>query len=229
MFAPVRGVIARQVRPTSIRTFCTSIPRPFLENLFGKKEIKKRDEIVKNQDDFESDPEAKITILSEENSPDYKPFDPKVDMADFKIVQWKSQVVKTKNIEATYNSESVSKIINDTYKALKQQEIQVAEYKDITLHDLNFRFQFAKSLQKSLGFDLNDYAVSKSHTVQDLYNEVEKVIGERWVYERNANGIVLRPEDFQSANVYLNEELTEGQQKKAFKKLVDQAREAEEN
>ncbi|KAG2735028.1 hypothetical protein G9P44_001242 [Scheffersomyces stipitis] len=229
MFTSMRSLIVRPVRVASIRPFGTSAPRPFLENLFGKKEIKKREEIIKNQDDYESDPDAKITILSEKNSPEYKPFDPEVDMADFKINQWKSQVVNPKNIEATYTSEKLSQIFNETYRNLKNEEITTQQYKDSDLHNLSFRFEFSKSLQKSLGFDISDYILSRSHTVQDLYNEVEKVIAKRWTSERNPNAISLRPEDFKSTNVYLNQELTESQQKKAFKKLVAQARESEAN
>ncbi|ODV78259.1 uncharacterized protein CANTADRAFT_6663 [Suhomyces tanzawaensis NRRL Y-17324] len=226
MIAPLRRAALRPtIRISSIRSFGYSQNRPFL-NLFGKKDLKKREEIIKNQDDFESDPESKIVILSKENSPDYKPFDAETDMPDFKVNQWKSIKVLQPEIETTYNSEKLIENINQAYLELKGQQISVSQYNNIDLHDLSFRFEFAKALQKKLGFDFNDYTLTTSHTLSQLQKALDKQIKTRWVSERNPNGIVLRKEDFKAPNIYLSEELNEQEQQQKLKDLVEEARQA---
>ncbi|KAK6463697.1 ribosomal subunit 39S-domain-containing protein [Scheffersomyces coipomensis] len=224
-----RSTISQVVRsrPTStpyIRSFVTSQPKLFLENLFGTKELKKREEIVKQQDDFEIDPNANIVILNEENSKGFQPFDPEVDLAGFKVEQWKSKVVKTQDIESTYTNQDLINIINSTYKQTKSvdQDINEADFKSVDLYDLSFRFQFFKQLQSNLGFDINDYVISKTHDLNQVYEELSKVISQRWVWERNPNGIVLRNDDFKAGNVYLSQELNEKDQAKVFESIVEE-------
>lgn len=213
--------VARTIRP-----FSTSAPRLFLGNLFGTKEAKKQ-EIIQKQDDYEVDPNSKIVILSEENSPLYKPFVAEEAMPDFKIGQWKSTQVRSEDIESSFSTEKLSQVFNDTYQQLKGEAISESQYKDITLTDLQFRFQYAKLLQQNLGFDINDHTLSRAHDVDYLFGELKKVISERWSSERNPNAIVLRPEDFQNVqNVYLSNELTQEEQKKAFDELVEKAKQS---
>ena len=215
----------RITRVPTIRQFSTTTPKPFITNFFGKKDLKKREEIVKNQDDFESDSQDKITILTKENSPNTKKFDPEVDMADFKINQWKDTVVREQDLEATYNSEQLSSIFNQTYQELKGETITSTQYPDINLFDLNFRFQFAKALQQKLGFDFNDYTLTKSHTLNELFTIVNKTVSKRYVNERNPNGVVLRSQDFNAANIYLKEERTPEQQQRELTRIAEKARE----
>lgn len=197
-------------------------------NFFGKKEVKQQ-EIIKKQEDFEIDPEAKITILNEQNSPGYTPFDPESDMPEYKLNQWKDQIVLENKIESTYaKNDKLTDIINDSYKQLTQSSISQDQYNSIELHDLQFRFQYAKLLQQKLGFDINDYLLSKAHTLSDLHAGLQSVVETRYVNERNPNGIVLRSEDFSAPNIYLNEELTEQEQDKKLQKLVEEARTASE-
>jgi hypothetical protein len=199
-----------------------------LGDFFGKKEVKKQQEIIKKQDDFEIDPEAQITILNQENSPDYIPFDAETDIPDFKVNQWKFQSVSKQDIESTYaNNNKLSQYLNETYQELTNKPIEEQQYSEINLHDLKFRFDFAKLLQQKLGFDISDYLLSKSHTVEDLYQGLNSVVTTRWMNERNPNGIVLRLEDFSAPNVYLNEELSQEEQDKKLHELADQARASE--
>ena len=99
-------------------------------------------------------------------------------------------------------------IINQELKNLIQKDIIVSRdnYKDIKLDDLSFRFQIVKSLQSKLGIDINDYIISKSHDLETLYEEIENLVNKRWKFERNPNAIVLRSEDFDAENIYLNQE-----------------------
>lgn len=218
----------RMLKTASIRSFTTTVPRPFLGNFFGNKEVKQQ-EIIKKQEDFEIDPEAKITILNKENSPDYVPFDPETEMPDFKVNQWKDHVLLGKEIESTFsNNSKLTDILNESYQQLTQNTISENQYQSIDLHDLEFRFKYAKLLQQKLGFDINDYLLSKSHTLSDLHTGLQSVVLRRWVNERNPNAIVIRSEDFSAPNIYLNEELTEKQQEKKLQKLIEEARAASE-
>lgn len=187
--------------------------------------MKKREEIIKNQDDFESDSQDKITILTKDNSPNTKQFDPEVDMEGFKINQWKDTVVRQQDLEATYDSEKLSSIFNQTYQELKGETITSTQYQEINLHDLNFRFQYTKALQQKLGFDFNDYALTKSHTLNELFTSINKTVSKRFVNERNPNGIVLRSQDFNAANIYLKEERDTQQQQKELTRIAEKARE----
>lgn len=215
------AAVARSIRP-----FSTSVSRLFLGNFFGTKEAKKK-EIIQNQNDYEVDPNSKIVILNEENSPQYKPFSAEEDMPDFKIGQWKFTQVRSEDIESTFSSEKLAQIINDTYNELKGEQISEYQYKDVSLSDLHFRFQFGKLLQQKLGFHIKDYTLSRAHNLNYLYSELNKVISQRWSSERNPNAIVLRPEDFQKVqNVYLSNERTQEEQKKAFDELVEKAKQA---
>lgn len=208
----------------SIRPFSSAVPRSFLGNFFGTKEAKKK-EIIEKQDEYEVDASSKIVILDRNNSPDYKPFNAAEDMPDFKIIQWKSKVVRAQDIESSFTPESVAEAICDTYSELKGSTISPNKFSDISLADLQFRFDFAKALQLRLGFDISDYTMTRAHNVDYLYLELRKVIAHRWSSERNPNAIVLRPEDFsETANVYLNRERTEEEQKKALDELVEKVR-----
>ncbi|SGZ54943.1 CIC11C00000001917 [Sungouiella intermedia] len=210
----------------AIRPFSTSVPRLFLGNFFGTKEAKKK-EIIQNQDDYEVDPTSKIVILSEENSPEYKPFVAEEAMPDFKINQWKFTQVNPEDIEASYSNETLTQVISQSYSELKGEQINENQYKDISLTDLQFRFQLGKLLQQKLGFDIKDHTLTRAHTLEYLHNELNKVISHRWSSERNPNAVVLRPEDFELVlNVYLSNERTQEEQKKAFEELVEKAKEA---
>lgn len=210
----------------AIRPFSTSVPRLFLGNFFGTKEAKKK-EIIQNQDDYEVDPSSKIVILNKENSPEYRPFVAEEAMPDFKINQWKFTQVLPEDIEASYSGETLTQIISQSYNELKGEQISKDQYKDISLGDLEFRFQLAKLLQQKLGFDIKDHTLTRAHTLEYLHRELGKLISHRWTSERNPNAIVLRPEDFKLVlNVYLSHERSLEEQKKAFEELVEKAKEA---
>lgn len=218
-------MLARVIRlPSAVRCFATSSPRSFL--FFGKKETKTQQEIVNNQDKFEIDPEAAITILNKDNSPEFTPFNPETDMPLFKVEQWKHTSVQPRDIEATYTPELVATVVNEVFQELTTKPLTADQYDTTDLHDLQFRFAFAKRLQQLLGFDLNDYTLLQTHTVGQLYNELCAVISKRWVSERKPQAIVLRPEDFTADNVYLNQEATAKQQDKKLAALIEEARRA---
>lgn len=208
----------------SIRQFSTTAPRLFLGGLFGTKEAKKK-EIIENQDDYEVDPESKIVILNEENSPQYQPFVAEEAMPDFKINQWKFTQVHPEDIESSISSEKLTTVISEAYHELKGETVDQSQYSHISLTDLQFRFKLAKLLQQKLGFDIKDHTLTRSHTLAYLHKELSQVISSRWSSERNPNAIVLRPEDFEKVqNVYLSNERTQDEQKKAFDELVEKAR-----
>lgn len=206
------------------RTLSTLAPRSFLDNFFGSREAKKK-EIIAEQNDYEIDPALKITILNKLNSPDFKPFNKETDMPDFKIKQWKDQIVPLSNLSATYTTELLESKINSAYENLTSKTINSKIYKDTPLSDLEFRFNFAKLLQQKLGFDISDYTLSRAHDVEYLYGELKKTVASRWSNERNPNAIVLKQEDFASVgNVYLNNELTESEQQKRLRMLLAEAK-----
>lgn len=217
---------SRILQLTSVRGISSTIPRPFLGNFFGKKD-QKQQEIIEKQEDYEVDPSAKITILNEENAPGSKPFDRLTDLPEFQINQWKSKVVSADKLEETYHgNSSLVDILNNSYKELTQKEISEEQYSSINLHDLQFRFKYAKLIQQSLGFDINDFVLSKAHTLLDLHTGLQLIVLKRYTFERNPNAIVLRREDFTSPNIYLNEELSELEQAEKLQKLAEEAKAA---
>lgn len=206
----------------SIRPLSTSAPTRFIGNIFGSREAKKK-EIIAKQDEYEIDPESKVVFLNKENSPSYKPFDASEDMPDFQVKQWKHKTVRAQEIEETYTKDTLAQSISEAFQELKGESPNA----ETSLDDLAFRFEFVKLLQQKLGFDINDHTITRAHTVGYLTSELNKVIAHRWSNERNPNAIVLRKEDFELVpNVYLSEELTEEEQKKAYDELLAQAREA---
>lgn len=219
-------MFSRVISRGCVRLFTSSRLQAFL--FFGKKEKKTQQEIVENQDKFEIDPDAAITFLNEANSPNTVQFDPNTDMPNFKVRQWMQTKVASKDIEATYTPESLVPIINSTYEELTTKPLSKEQYEAADLRDLQFRFSLAKSLQQKLGFELNDYQISKAHSVSDLYNVLAEVVSTRWVSERMPQAIVLRPEDFTSGNIYLNQEASQKEQQRKLEELVEKARSAEE-
>lgn len=217
-------MLSARVLPRSIRLFATTAPRQLLfGNLFGSREAKNK-EIIEKQDEYEVDPSSKITILSKENSPGFKPFTPEEAMPDFKINFWKDRIVRAQDIEGIYSAEKIEQAINETYQEVAGSAISVADYKNSSLADLQLRFRFAKALQKKLGFDIKDHTITRAHDVDYMYQALKKVIAHRWSSERNPNAIVLRPEDFKLVlNVYLNSERSEEQQEKLLKELAEKA------
>ena len=137
---------------------------------------------------------------------------------------WKFQKSLTPNdYESFYSDKSIlQNIINQELKNLIQKDIIVSRdnYKDIKLDDLSFRFQIVKSLQSKLGIDINDYIISKSHDLETLYEEIENLVNKRWKFERNPNAIVLRSEDFDAENIYLNQERNDFEKNLELQKLT---------
>lgn len=201
--------------------------RTFMSNFFGKKELLKREEILRNQDDFELSVGTKITILNEENSPGYEKFDPESDMPDFEIIQWKQRNVKQEDIESTFSRQDVSAIIANAYKTVYNMDVDPSTNTDAELFDLGRRFAVVKTIQADMGINLNDAVMTQCHTVKTLYDELVKVVEERYVNERNPNGIVVRPNDFSAPNIYLNQERTPQQQKIILDEIMTEAREAQ--
>ncbi|GBL47802.1 hypothetical protein CJI97_004092 [Candidozyma auris] len=205
----------RGVAKARIRCLSTSAPRGFFFNLPDKK-------LVEKQDELKPTSKSKVVFLNEKNSPNYKAFDPERDTPGFRVNQWKDKVVQRKEIEGSYTAEEVTNIMNETFEELQGSRPSSFDGKD--LHDLEFRFKYCKRLQQKLGFDLSDYLITRSHSLQDLLEEVKMMVTHRWSSERNPNAVVLRPEDFADApNVYLNRELSEKAQQKLFKQKLKEA------
>ncbi|OBA19102.1 hypothetical protein METBIDRAFT_47516 [Metschnikowia bicuspidata var. bicuspidata NRRL YB-4993] len=209
------------------RSFVTSPRSFFLKNIFGSKESKTK-ELIEKQDEYAVDPNSKILVLNEENSPSHKAFDPESDIPGFKISQWKEKLVLARDIEASVTKEMVADAINKAYQESHGSEISAESYATTSLGDLQKRFEFVKIVQQKLGFDIKDHTISRSHDVEYLYEALQKQIAHRWSSERNPNAIVLRPEDFKDQpNVYLNIEFSEKEQAEIFQDLKKQALENE--
>lgn len=212
-----------------IRCIHTSRPsHSFIGDWFGRKDAQKREkkDLVQDQDDFEIDPSAKIVILNEKNSNEHEKFDVATHMPDFKIEQWKHRVVTPKTIESSYTSKDIIDIINDTLKQFNKESQQASEFQNFKLDDLTFRFEFTKELQKRLGFEINDLILTQAHDLSILFNEVNAFVQKRFTNERNPGDIALRKEDFTAENIYLNQQLSESEQSRELKKLINQARKA---
>lgn len=214
----------------------TSITRnlSWFGDIFGKNKSsieskQKRQDIITKQDELIESNSIKIHHLTFKNSDKYQSFNIESDMPNFhKLKNWKFQKSLTpENYETFYSDKSIlQNIINQELKNfIKQdQEINRDNYKDIKLDDLQFRFEIVKSLQSKLGIDINDYIISKSHDLQSLYEEIEKIVNKRWKNERNPNAIVLRPEDFDADNIYLNQERTDYEKNLQLQKLVQKVK-----
>ncbi|EGW32527.1 uncharacterized protein SPAPADRAFT_61592 [Spathaspora passalidarum NRRL Y-27907] len=218
-----------------IRSFhATPVARSWIGDIFGKKkpaelepkyQKKDKKEIVAQQDELLDEKTGKITILNEKNSPNYVKFDMEKDLPDFKINQWKKNEVLSQDLENTYSDkEELRNLVAGVYREASGDK-EVNKFDKAELHDLKFRFKLVKELQSVLGFELNDYQVSKCHTLQALYEEIEGVVNKRWKNERNPSAIVLRPEDFKSSNIYLNQERSDKQKQRKLAELVRKARE----
>lgn len=206
------------------KSFSSTHGVSFISNFFGSKQVKQNEELVKNQDNF-AEETSKIVILGDENSPKYQTFDPSRDMPDFHIKQWKNHTIKNKDIESSYTSELLKDILERTYHEVNGKNIDDS-FASVNLTDLSFRFKYAKALQQNLGFDIDDYTLTRSHDLKTLFDELHRVISKRWTSERNPNAIVLREEDFTAPNVYLSREPTQEEQDGIYKKLVDKAQTA---
>lgn len=217
----------------SIRHISQTTPtKAFMDNWFGSKKNKQKEDIIKKQDDYEIDPTSKVVILDESNSPTIdNTFNPNKDLPNFKIKSWKSANLKRFEIQKKFNDEKINDALITTHKQLNNEEsLTVDKFADTSLNDLSYRFKFVKILQQSLGFDIKDYTISKSHNLKHLSDELSLLVNTKYPgNERNPNGIVLEQSDFTSGNIYYNKELTPEQQDKKFAKIVEKARKAEEN
>lgn len=228
-----RNISYRLVNTRALHS--TNPVQSFLGNWFNRKKSsdepaapkREKKDIIKDQDNYEVDPNAKIVVLNKSNSPKYEKFKISTHMPDFKINQWKVKSIKPKEIESTYTSNDLIQIINQVHLQLNKEgsgEVTMDTLKDNKLTDLSYRFKFTKELQRLLGFDISDYILTKAHDLDILFKEVDGVIKSRTKNERNPNDIALRPEDFTAPNIYFNEELSEFEQSRKFKDLVEKAR-----
>lgn len=205
------------------RCFASSSRVTFLQNIFGARESKTK-ELIEKQDEYAVDPSSKVLILNEQNSPSHKPFDPETDIPGFGITQWKEKLVRAQDIETSVTKEMVADAINKAYQETHGSEIEPSAYSATSLSDLHKRFAFVKRVQQKLGFDITDHTISRAHDVEYLYESLQKQITHRWSSERNANAIVLRPEDFEEQlNIYLNIERSEKEQAEFFEDLKKRA------
>lgn len=199
-------------------------------DIFGRNKTsieskQKRQDIITKQDELTESDSIKIHHLTFKNSDKYQSFTIEQNMPNFhKLKNWKFQKSLTPNdYESFYSDKSIlQNIINQELKNLIQKDIIVSRdnYKDIKLDDLSFRFQIVKSLQSKLGIDINDYIISKSHDLETLYEEIENLVNKRWKFERNPNAIVLRSEDFDAENIYLNQERNDFEKNLELQKLT---------
>ncbi|KAI5961461.1 uncharacterized protein KGF55_004084 [Candida pseudojiufengensis] len=205
----------------------TNITRSWFGDLFGSKKSKitkeSRSDMITNQDELANKEITEIIHFTKENSPkilkskELNKLNPENKVRDWKF----TKSIKPNEIEDVYNDKSkLQNIFNKTYNELTNKEINFNEYSSINLHDLNFRFKFIKLLQSKLGFEINDYIISKNHSLDSLYFDIESFVNKRWKNERNPNAIVLRQEDFTAKNIYLNETKDDYEKLKEFNKIM---------
>lgn len=145
-------------------------------------------------------------------------------MPDFKVAQWKNKSLSLKQANATYEPKDLVIIINEILTKMGKESVSETELSKISLEDLDFRFKFAKELQKELGLDINDFILSKSHDVGYLFKELNTMIFSKYKNERNPSDINLKQSDFTAPNIYVNEELSEFEKDRELKRLVEEAR-----
>lgn len=216
-------MLSPHVAASRARLLSTTALRAFLGNIFSSKEAKTK-KILETQDEYEVDPQLKITFLTKENSSSFKPFDVEKDLPGFKITQWKEKVVRPSELESSVTDEVLTTAINQAFLEVTGSTTSKETYAEAKLDDLQARFRLSKALQQKLGFDIKDHIITRSHTLDYLYESLTKEVSHRWSSERNPNAIVLRPEDFEAEkNVYLNKQLSKLEQEKFFEDMKTKA------
>ncbi|CAI5757191.1 unnamed protein product [Candida verbasci] len=219
------GIIPKRTIITSTRSLSW-----FGDIFGGSKNLKQRQEKIEATQKEDLNLSESIEILNYQNSKEYLESIKNKKRIDYKIKNWKILNLKPYQIESYYESkEKLQNIINEQYKALTNQDIKYDSYETINLDDLQFRFDFIKSLESNLGFEINDYTISKSHNLKDLYIEIENQVSLRWKNERNPNSIVLRPDDFTAPNIYLNLERDDKQKQAEYNKLIAKMKQDQKN
>ncbi|KAI3402934.1 hypothetical protein KGF56_004186 [Candida oxycetoniae] len=206
----------------------SSINRSWFRDIYGRKK-KSVTEIVSQQDKYADKEVVTIKHLTEKNSESYlKNLEASKVLPKSKVSDWKRHAtIHPMLLESFYTKEKLQRVVDETYKNLTGKDITHSQYNTVSLNDIEFRFNLVKNLQSNLGFELNDFTVSKSHDLLTLYNSVEDFVNRRWKNERNPNAIVLRPEDFTAKNVYINEERNAFEKNKEFNKIRRQMQLAE--
>ena len=158
--------------PVQSRSFATSTRTlSWFGDLFGKNKTsiesqQKRKEIIEKQDELTGQESIKVTHLTYKNSDKYVKFDRKKEMPGYNIRNWKSvRGLHPKDLETHYsNKELLQNKINESLQNVLGKEITREQYKDISLTDLEFRFNVVKALQSSLGIDFNYYTeIGRAH------------------------------------------------------------------
>ncbi|KAI5954693.1 hypothetical protein KGF54_002469 [Candida jiufengensis] len=219
-------MISRQIlQKRSISS--TSIAKSWFGDLFGSKKSKitreSRSDMITKQDELANKDITEVIHFTRENSPKYlKAKELNKLNPQFKVRDWKNNKhIKPTQIEEEYNDKlKLQNIFNKTYFTLTKETIDFDSYSNVHLKDLSFRFKFIKLLQSNLGFEINDYIISKNHSLDSLYFDIESFVNKRWKNVRNPNAIVLRNEDFTSKNIYLNETKDDYEKLKEFNKIM---------
>lgn len=185
------------------------------------KESKKN--IVDDQNNFEVAQDAKIKFYGKHNSPEIERFDIKTHMPGFKISQWKSQTISTRNLEHAFTEQHVTEVISSIYAELNRTSV---DFDDMALDDLHMRFSLVKRAQAELGIDIPDLELTKAHTATALRSSIMDIIAKRFKYERNPNDINLRQSDFDTPTIHVSSELDQAQQSKRLQHLVKKARQS---
>ncbi|CAK9436819.1 uncharacterized protein LODBEIA_P13410 [Lodderomyces beijingensis] len=233
MSTVVRQIIPRRTHTRSFTT--TPATRSWFGDMFGrnKKKItdKTREDIISHQDELAEKEITTIKHLTRKNSDAYyASLKANAVLPSSKVKNWKARIIPADALESAYDDkEKLRSIVSEVYEEVRGDsggdatgKLSFAEYRSVDLGDLKFRFNLVKALQSRLGFEFNDYTVTKSHDLMTLYEEIENVVNRRWKSERNPNAIVLRPEDFTAGNIHLSEERTEKQQKQIFSTMLNQ-------
>ncbi|EMG49483.1 hypothetical protein SBY92_001262 [Candida maltosa Xu316] len=229
-------MISRQLITNSRSLTTTSRSLSWFGDLFGKNKkqvLDKRQEIITKQDDMVNSDETsyKITHLGYKNSTKYNPVKPRdivPETYSMTLKSWKSKNYDPRDYEEVYSKRSkLQGRVNAVVKEITGESVGVRQYRGFKLDDLEVRFKVVKGLQSKLGIEIGDYVISKCHDLDSLYVEIEKIVSARWKSERNPNAIVLRSEDFDAGNVYLNQELNDYEKRRVFDNLVREMKKQE--
>ncbi len=146
-----------------------------------------------------------------------KPTITQIPLNGFKIPSWK----KGKKV-TTLNE--VDNAISKAYFEVFNKNENIKDILNYELSDLSKRFEIFKNIQKFTGYDISDYIISKSKTINDIKIYFTKnIINKPKFDDLLPNAIHLNPEEFEGSNVRVIKFINGKEKKKRYQSLLRNA------
>lgn len=121
--------------------------------------------------------------------------------------------------------ENLDQVLIEAYESVTKQKVSKPE--EISLEDLQFRFDYTKKLQELSGYIIPDHILTRAINASMLQKFFIESIFTGLYYKKNPDSLSheeLKQKGFTAANIYIESPVSDAEAKKKYKRLLKKAK-----